>query len=101
MTYLCPAMLCQLHTVIRNELVNVAVLVPLRLRMANQYNHLRMSARPHLHHPSSAPLTRGFPMLAISRADEPVLEGICENTRVECVCQVSKSQTKTSGARQV
>jgi 3-deoxy-D-manno-octulosonate 8-phosphate phosphatase KdsC-like HAD superfamily phosphatase len=38
-------MLGQLHAVVGDELVDVAVLVALGLRMANQYNHLRRSAR--------------------------------------------------------
>jgi hypothetical protein len=39
-SYLGPAMLGQLYPVIRYELVDVAVLVSLGLRMANQDNHL-------------------------------------------------------------
>ena len=37
-------MLSQLHAVVRDELVDVAVLVALGLRMADQYDHLRTSA---------------------------------------------------------
>lgn len=38
--YLSPSMLGQLYPVVRYELVDVSVLVSLRLRMANQDNHL-------------------------------------------------------------
>jgi hypothetical protein len=37
-------MLGELYTVIWNELVDIAVLVSFRLGVADQYDHLRMSA---------------------------------------------------------
>ena len=39
--YLSPAMLCQFHPVIGNELVDIAILVSFRLCMADQYDHLQ------------------------------------------------------------
>jgi hypothetical protein len=43
--YLLPAILSELHTVVRNELVNVAVLVPFRLGMSNEDDQLRRQKR--------------------------------------------------------
>lgn len=66
----------QFHAVIWDKLVNIAVLVPLRLRMANQYNHLNLlSAGASVAYLATAPLTRGFPMLVICIATRVVLEG--------------------------
>jgi hypothetical protein len=39
--YLDPAIICKLHSVVRNELVNLAVLVALALRVADQNDHLQ------------------------------------------------------------
>ncbi len=43
MAYLRPALLGKLDAVVGDKLVDIAVLVPFRLRVADQYNHLRMS----------------------------------------------------------
>jgi hypothetical protein len=65
--YLGDAVRGQLHAVVGDELVDVAVLVALGLRVADQDDHLDpLSARPHprgLHKH-----TRGFPIVGAGRA---------------------------------
>lgn len=45
MTYLRPAMLCKFDSVVWNELMDITVLIPFRLGMTNQYNHLQISVK--------------------------------------------------------
>jgi hypothetical protein len=64
--YLDPAIICELHAVVGNELVDLAVLVAFALGVADQDDHLRafglVEFRPRLMYDGR---TRGLPMMAV------------------------------------
>jgi hypothetical protein len=62
-TYLLPALFCQLDTMIWYHLVDVAILVSFALRMANHNNHLQPVSHPLVDTASRSVRTRGLPIL--------------------------------------